>query len=190
MQKARISLAFFFAFRDNLYPVMTMRYDSQLYDLPVVDRLSGDVSGFMRGVVCQPGKKRIEGIVFEERGWLHRCHFVPWQAVAVIGEKSIVIDTSRKSRASKTMSCPGRESRVYNSDGGYIGRISNFIIDEHTGSVLGMELSASVMDDLKFGRKIIENTGNIMKGEDFLMLVDSKDDSELHERRSDNEGLS
>ncbi len=169
-----------------------MRYDSQLYDLPVVDRLSGDVAGFMRGVVCQPGKKRIEGIVFEERSLLRRCHFVPWQAITVIGEKSIVIDTSKKNRASRTMACPGHESKVYNSDGSYIGRISNYIIDERTGSVTGMELSASVMDDLKFGRKIIENTGNIMKGEDFLMLMDSTPEglTEQSERRSEYEGLS
>ncbi len=169
-----------------------MRFDSQLFDLPVVDRLSGDVAGFMRGVVCQPGKKRIEGIIFEERSLLRRCHFVPWQAIAVIGEKSIVVDTIQKNHASRSVACPGRESKVYNSDGSYLGRISNYIIDERTGSVTGMEISASIIDDLKFGRKIIENTGNIMKGEDFLMLMDSASEElpELSERRSEYEGLS
>lgn len=168
-----------------------MKYDSELYDLPVVDRISGELVGFMRGVVCQPGKKRIEGIVFEERGWMHRCHFVPWQAVSVIGDKSIIIDSSRKNKSSKNAVCPGRDSKVFNPDGSYIGRISNYLIDEHNGSILGMELSASIMDDLKFGRKIIENRGNIMKGEDFLMLVNSEDpgNTELNERRSDDEGL-
>lgn len=169
-----------------------MRFDSQLYDLPVVDRLSGDVAGFMRGVVCQPGKKRIEGIIFEERSLLRRCHFVPWQAITVIGENSIVVDTVQKNHTSRSMACPGRESKVYNSDGSYLGRISNYIIDERTGSVTGMEISASIIDDLKFGRKIIENTGNIMKGEDFLMLMDSASEElpELSERRSEYEGLS
>ncbi len=169
-----------------------MRYDSQLFDLPVVDRLSGDVAGFMRGVVCQPGRKRIEGIVFEERSLLRRCHFVPWQAITVIGEKSIIVDTTKKNHASRTVACAGRDSKVFNSNGSYIGHISNYIIDERTGSVTGIEISASFMDDLKFGRKIIENTGNIMKGEDFLMLMDStsEESPELNERRSEYEGLS
>lgn len=167
-----------------------MKYDYQLYDLPVIDKLSGELAGYMRGVVCQPGKKRMEGIVYEDRGWLRRCHFVPWQAISVIGERSVIIDCKNASRASKAIACPGRDNKVYNSDGSFVGAISNYLIDERSGSVLGMELSASIMDDLKFGRKIIGNTGNIMKAEDFLMLVDSKDDStQKHERRSDNEGL-
>jgi uncharacterized protein YrrD len=168
-----------------------MKYDSQLYDLPVVDRLSGDVVGYMRGVVCKPGKKRIDGVIFEEKGWLRRCHFIPWPAVSVIGEKSVVIDCSKKSRAAKSVACPGRESKVYNSEGSYVGRVSNYLIDEKSGSVLGMELSASIVDDLKFGRKIIENRGNIMKGEDFLMLADSFEEgcTELNERRSEDERL-
>jgi uncharacterized protein YrrD len=168
-----------------------MKYDSELYDLPVVDRVSGGLLGYMRGVVCQPGKKKLEGVVFEERGWIRRCHFVPWQSVSVIGERSIVIDSESKSRASRNIVCPGRDSKVFNSDGSYIGRISNYLIDEKTGSVLGMELSGSLTDDLKFGRKIIENRGNIVRGEQFLMMVDNEESGNAgqSERRSDDEGL-
>lgn len=168
-----------------------MKYDSELYDLPVVDRVSGELVGYMRNVVCQPGKKKIEGIIYEERGWMRRCRFIPWQAVSVIGEKSIVIDGSVKNKASKNVACAGRENRVYDADGSYIGRVSNYLIDERSGAVLGMELSASIVDDLKFGRKIIENRGNIMRGEDFLMLVNSDENalSEQNERRFEDEGL-
>jgi uncharacterized protein YrrD len=168
-----------------------MKYDSELYDLPVVERVSGELVGYMRGIVCQPGKKRIEGIVFEERGWMHRCRFIPLQAVSVIGEKSIVIDGTVKNNVSKNVACPGRENKVFDAQGSYIGRVSNYLIDERNGAVLGMELSASIVDDLKFGRKIIENRGNIMKGEDFLMLVNSNESgmAEQNERRSEDEGL-
>lgn len=168
-----------------------MKYDSQLYDLPIVDRLTGELVGYMRGVVMKPGKKRLEGIVFEERGWLRRCHFVPWNAVTAMGEKSIIVDSEKKNRASRNVVCPGRENKVYDSGGGFLGHISNYLIDERTGDVLGMELSASVVDDLKFGRKIIANAGNIMKAEDFLMLTGEKDEgtTEHYERRSEDEGL-
>ena len=107
-----------------------MKYDSELFDLPVVDRISGELVGYMRGVVCQPGKKKMEGIVYEERGWMRRCHFMPWQAISVIGDKSIVIDSSKRNRASRNVACPGRDSKVYDSDGNYVGRISNYLIDE------------------------------------------------------------
>lgn len=168
-----------------------MKFDSQLVDLPVVDRVTGELVGTMRGVVCEAGKKRIDGIVYEERGLLRRCHFIPWQAITVIGDKSIVIDSTKKNKPSRNVACPGRDNKVFSSDGSYIGRISNYLIDERNGSVLGMELSASVMDDLKFGRKIIENRGNIIKGEDFLMLVNSQEsgNTEQNERRSEDEGL-
>jgi uncharacterized protein YrrD len=168
-----------------------LKYDSELYDLPVVDRVNGQVVGYMRGVACRPGCSRIDGIVYEERNLLRRCRLVPWEAVSVIGEKSIVIDASAKNKPAKPVSCDGRENRVFNTQGSYMGRVSNYVIDEKSGAVLGMELSASVLDDLKFGRKIIENTGNIMKGENFLMMVgnDETVDSEQLERRSEDEGL-
>jgi uncharacterized protein YrrD len=168
-----------------------MKYDSELFDLPVVDRLTGGLLGFMRGIVCQPGRRRMEGIVFEDRGWIHRCHFVPWSAISVIGDKSILIDGAERGRASRSAVCPGRESKVYDSNGGYVGRISNYLIDEKSGAVLGMELSASMMDDLKFGRKIIENKGNIVKGEQFLMMVDNDENGTTaqDERRSEDERL-
>jgi uncharacterized protein YrrD len=169
-----------------------MKYDSELYDLPVVDRLSGGLLGYMRGVVCQPGKKRLEGIVFEERGWMRRCHFVPWPAISVIGDRSILVDGSNTDRAPRNIACPDRDCKVYGSDGAYVGRISNYLIDEKSGSVLGMELSESLMDDLKFGRKIIENKGNILQGEHFLMMLEKDESGNAghNERRSEDEGLS
>jgi uncharacterized protein YrrD len=168
-----------------------MKYDSELFDLPVVDRLTGGLLGYMRGIVCQPGKRRMEGIVFEDRGWIHRCRFVPWSSVSVIGDRSILIDGSGLARVSRSAVCPGRDSKVYDSNGGYVGRISNYLIDEKSGAVLGMELSASMMDDLKFGRKIIENKGNIVRGEQFLMMVDNDEagNAGQDERRSEDEGL-
>jgi uncharacterized protein YrrD len=168
-----------------------MKYDTELYDFPVVDRISGELVGYMRGIICQPGQKKVDGIVFEERSWMRRCHYIPWQAVSVIGDKSIVIDSTKKNRVNKNTVCQSSENKVFTPAGSYIGRISNYIIDEHSGDVLGMEISASFMDDLKFGRKIIENRGNIMKGEDFLMLVNSQEpvNTEYCERRSDDEGL-
>jgi uncharacterized protein YrrD len=168
-----------------------LKYDSELYDLPVVDRASGGLLGYMRGVVCQPGRQRIEGIVFEDRGWIRRCHFVPWESVSVIGDRSIVIDGSGRSRASRNIVCPGRDSKVFNSDGSYVGRISNYLVDEKTGAVLGMELSESLVDDLKFGRKIIENRGNILRGEQCLMMLNDEESGAAgqNERRSEDEGL-
>lgn len=168
-----------------------MKYDSELYDLPVVDRVTGGLLGYMRGVVCTPGSRQLEGIVFEDRNWLRRCHFVPWRSVSVIGDKSIVVDRNGRSKTSKNTVCPGRDNKVFNGEGGYVGRISNYVIDEKTGAVVGMELSESLMDDLKFGRKIIENKGNIVRGEQFLMMV-NHDDTGIagqSERRSDDEGL-
>jgi uncharacterized protein YrrD len=168
-----------------------MKYDSELYDLPVVDRLTGGLLGYMRGIVCQPGARQLEGIVFEDRSWIRHCHFVPWLSVSVIGNKSIVVDGNGRSRASKNTVSPGRDSKVFNGEGGYVGRISNYLIDEKTGAVVGMELSESLMDDLKFGRKIIENRGNILRGEQFLMIVNHEDSGAAgqSERRSDDEGL-
>lgn len=168
-----------------------MKYDSELYDLPVVDRPTGVLVGYMRGIVCQPGNRRMEGIVFEDRGWIRRCHFVPWSEISVIGDRSILIDGFGHGRVSRNVICPGRDSRVYDSNGGYVGRISNYLIDEKSGAVLGMELSASMLDDLKFGRKIIENKGNIVRGEQFFMMVDNDETGAAvrDERRSEDEGL-
>ena len=100
-------------------------------------------------------------------------------------------DRRLQSRASRNIACPGRDSKVFNAEGSYIGRISNYLIDEKNGSVLGMELSASIVDDLKFGRKIIENRGNILRGEQFLMMVNNDESGNAghNERRSDDEGL-
>lgn len=167
-----------------------MKLHTQLYNLPVVDRATGLTEGYMRGVVCTPGHKKVEGIVYEERGLLRRCHFVPWSGVSAMGDYSVVIDSSKR-KSSRKMECSNIDSRVYSADGRFIGRISNYLIDERSGSILGMELSASVMDDLKNGRKIIENRGNLLQGENYFILSDEMDPgiAKPQERRSDDEGI-
>lgn len=168
-----------------------MKYVSELYDLPVVDRLSGQVVGYVRGIACKPGGGTVDGIVYEERSLLRRMKLAPWRTVSVIGDKSVVLDTTTGNKPGKPTACDGRDSRVFNTRGGYLGRVSNYIIDERTGQILGMELSASAFEDLKFGRRIIENTGNIMKGENFLMMMGNDENSGMQEaeRRSEDEGL-
>lgn len=168
-----------------------MKYVSELYDLPVVDRLSGQVVGYVRGIACKPGGRTVDGIVYEERSLLRRMKLAPWRTVSVIGEKSVVLDSTAGNKPGKPVACDGRDSRLFNTHGGYLGRVSNYLIDEKTGQILGMELSASAFEDLKFGRKIIENTGNIMKGENFLMMVGNDENTGMQqaERRSEDEGL-
>lgn len=168
-----------------------VKYDTELIGLPVVDRSTGAVVGTMRGVVFRTDRKRIDGIVMEERGWMRRCRFVPWQSVTVLGDRSIIVDRVGGAAPARPVNCPGGQNKLYDAEGSYVGRISNYLIDEKNGAVLGMELSASVLEDLKFGRKIIENRGNIIKGEDFLMLANDAEAgaTEQSERRSDDEGL-
>ena len=161
-----------------------MKLHSQLYNLPVIDRDSGNILGYMRGISCQPVNKKIDGIIYEDKSLLRRCHYVPWQAVAVMGDFSIIIDCSTKGKHCKNLNSTFTSNKLYSSDGRYLGSISNYLIDEKTGAVLGMELSTSIVDDLKNGRKIIENRGNIIQGENYLILADNND-----ERRPDDEGL-
>ncbi len=170
---------------------MEMKMHTQLMNLPVVDRATGLTEGYMRGVVCAPGHRRIDGIVYEERGLLRRCQYVPWSAVAAMGDHSIVIDGTKRHRSGKKVECTNVDSRVFSADGRFLGRISNYLIDERSGNILGMELSASVMDDLKNGRKIIENRGNLLQNENSFILTDGADadSGPSQERRADDEGV-
>lgn len=161
-----------------------MLLHSQLIHLPVVEKTSGAILGHVRSVRCRAGSARADGIVYEDMTLLRRARFLPWDAIAAIQPTAVVVQggEGKPVRSSATGEMPGK---LFTSSGEYLGAISNYLLDESTGAVLGMELSESISDDLKNGRKIIRNRGNIRQGDNHLVLLDTTE-----ERRPEGNELS
>ncbi len=160
-----------------------MLLHSQLVHLPVIEKNTGAVLGHVRAVRCRAGSARAEGIVYEDLSLLRRCRFLPWEAITDIGAGGVMVNGA-EGKAVKPAAVESSPGKLYNAAGDYLGSISNYLLDEKTGAVLGMELSESISDDLKNGRKIIRNRGNIRQGENHLVLLDTTE-----ERRAGDDGL-
>jgi uncharacterized protein YrrD len=123
---------------------------SELIHRELITRDGGERVGKIRDLIVDPKGSRVLGLLVDEKGWFSDARVVRWPAVLSVGEEVVVIDS--KSNVVKASDVPEMKAvfdrghvfagiRVHTTDGRDLGKFEEFYFDEHTGTILGYELS-------------------------------------------------
>ena len=140
--------------------------------MPVVSSATGKVLGRYAHAVFRPGIPAVSGICFEKNGVFRRKLFVPFEDIEVLGQHAVVIggQPGALQPAKAAAKSSGLGTRIYNHDGVMIGRLAELWIDETSGRILGMVVQQSIIDDLRTGRIVLEDTASITETKGCILI--------------------
>jgi uncharacterized protein YrrD len=151
---------------------------SEVVGRPVVVREGGREAGKIRDLVVDPSGRQVLGFVVSE-GLLKSTKVAPWMGVQAIGPDSVILSAVTsivkaaeapdiKSVLDKNLSIRGL--RLQTTAGKDLGKVEDFQFDEHSGAVLGYELSGGILSDAFGGRSFLPTPMSIELGTDLAFV--------------------
>lgn len=134
----------------------------KLNDIPVIDRVSGRMLGRVGQVLVLLPAARVLGItVAVESGWkkqayLQRSDIWAFSANCILARGKML---SPLREEPENLDFP-----LYSPQGRLEGRICDVLIDS-MGGIRGVQISKSLVEDVKNGREILPMRGNLIVGE-------------------------
>ncbi|HBV97340.1 MAG: hypothetical protein JL50_08810 [Peptococcaceae bacterium BICA1-7] len=165
-----------------------MKKTQQVLGLPVIEISSGEQMGFVSGIVVNPEQGKVECLLLDRVSWYGEMRALPFEAVLGVGEFAATISKGDEvfpiSAKADLVSLLERNVQVIKTgvmtrSGKYIGSVSEFAIDIHTGKIMGCEVAS---DD--GGGFVVPGEKVVTFGAKFLVVEDGYEDyseSELKE---------
>ncbi|GGA41636.1 PRC-barrel domain-containing protein [Paenibacillus physcomitrellae] len=152
----------------------------EMIGLPVFDVDNGKEIGKVLDVLLSEDWK-VAGIMLEGKTLFSpQIKAVLWEDIIAYGEDAVMI---RNKQAVRKMDAEHikltfalgsgkvKELPVLTSEGVMIGHVSDVYFDQHLGNTItGFEISDGFISDLVEGRKLLPFTGDIVKGENAVMV--------------------
>lgn len=153
---------------------------NELVGLPVVYEASGTVAGTVKDVVCQPGERKVSGLVVEKKGLMKKTTYVPWSKVNLMGNNCVMVDPDGLMKMPKdawVFEGPFQQTpKVYDTEGKELGHVTDIAMDEQTGHTVRLTISRSILDDYREGRPQYEQF--VFQGESGNVIV-----PQIHQER-------
>lgn len=120
--------------------------------LIAVSHGTGSKKGFVEHVVLSADGQDVQGLILRKRGLLRRRRFVPFEHIALWGEKTVMV-TAEERMPKEVRKSPDIEGlRVLDTSGERLGWVTDALVEETTGRVLSLEVSRGYVDDFTGGR--------------------------------------
>ena len=153
---------------------ISMRKGRELKNLPVIDVLSGQHLGYVRDLKVE-NHESLEGLYMVSPN--NQVHYLSRDLISRIGRDAVMVKAG--SGLSKIV-LEGQSdwvedsglngSAVLTSAGEVLGMVSDIIIEEKEGSILGYEVSDGYFKDLFWGRKVIPTANVLTWGKDTVIV--------------------
>jgi uncharacterized protein YrrD len=153
---------------------MNMKKWREVRNLPVIDILSGQHLGYVQDFKTE-NPERLAGLYMLSLE--NEIYYIPLDAISRVGRDAVLV----KSGFLKKMATQGSwvedsglvNSAVLTSSGEVLGLVSDIVIEEKEGNILGYEVTDGYLKDVLWGRKVIA-TGDILTwGKDTVIVDDS-----------------
>jgi len=129
---------------------------------PVVDRISGRLLGRVEQVLVQLPAHYVQGIaVCGEHGW-HKTFFLARHDIWAFGAGCVV--ACGAALLPLRQACLAIDIPLYSHCGVLEGHICDVLIDT-MGGIRGVQVSKSLVEDVKNGREILPLTGKLILGD-------------------------
>ncbi|MFZ5642973.1 MAG: PRC-barrel domain-containing protein [Bacillota bacterium] len=162
-----------------------MKKTQQVLGLPVIAISSGDQLGSVTGIVVNPEQGKVECLLVDRENWYGEMRTLPYGLVLGIGEFAVTIsqsgDVSPVSSNSDLVSLLDRNIQVIKAgvmtrSGQYIGSISEFVLDEKSGKILGCEIVSEEGSGF-----VVPGDKVVTYGAKFIVIEDGFENYRLNE---------
>lgn len=113
---------------------------------------TGRRSGVVERVCLSADGQDVHGLILRKKGFMRRKVYVPFECIALWGEKTVAITAEKKipSEIRKRQELEGLS--VLDTAGERLGWVTDALVEENTGRVTALEVSRGYVDDLTAGR--------------------------------------
>jgi uncharacterized protein YrrD len=134
------------------------------------------------GTVCDllfDRSQQLRGVLIESGSWLKKRKYIPADGITSIGKDAVIVDNEEAVLPMDSLAeqwtgvCSGNKKLkgrpILLSNGMEIGMIENVYFMEEMGTLIGYEISEGLINDLRYGRKILKSSQPLIWGEDVLI---------------------
>ena len=153
-----------------------MKKTQQVLGLPVIEISTGEQLGSISGIVVNPDQGKVECLLLDRDKWYGEMRALPFGAVLGIGEFAITIsqkgDVSTVSDRAEFVSILEKNIQVVKAavmtrSGQYVGTVTDFVLDEQSGKILGCEVLTE-----EGGSYVVQGDKVVTYGSKFLVIED------------------
>ncbi|MDD2402056.1 MAG: PRC-barrel domain-containing protein [Clostridia bacterium] len=148
-----------------------MRKGREVKNLPVIDIISGRHLGYVSDFKTV-SHEQIQGIYMVSLE--DELYYIPLNSLGRIGKDAIMIKQDLmkmlEGQSNWVENCARVGQTVLTSIGNNLGIVSDIVIEEKDGSILGLEVSDGYLKDVFIGRKIIATSDVITWGKDTIIV--------------------
>ncbi|MFW5980118.1 MAG: PRC-barrel domain-containing protein [Halanaerobiales bacterium] len=151
----------------------------ELHNLPVISMGNGALVGEVKDILISDDGENIEGLIIVQND----NFFVPGEYIYCLGDDIVIIKSGEnlillEDKKNKINYAKNKEiilgNSVINTSGKELGVISDLLIDEKLGKIVGYELSGGVIQDLWEGRNFLTVEENLYYGQDVVIVGGDK----------------
>lgn len=154
----------------------------EIIGLPLIDISTGTELGVVKVCLFSLDEKRLLGFIIGDRGHSEHRFGLALDDVRSIGQDSITVeaveclvkfdDVSLTLGDASTNELLAVGKRVVTESGRDVGTVKDAVIDIVTGSVIGYEVSESVIQDILQGRNFISSESITTVGDEVVVVPD------------------
>lgn len=156
---------------------------TDLAKTPVVAKDTGRKLGTVKDVIYDPNAKQLDAVTLESRGFVGPSRWFLLQSdIQSVGSDAVMVETAEVLHRPRTVPHQRQVVRegvtligksVMSESGTLLGRISDVIIDPHTGKASRYEISGGALRDVQAGRRSFPVPQAMLVGHDALIVPDS-----------------
>jgi uncharacterized protein YrrD len=161
--------------------VLIMRKSKQFTSMPVISLEEGQEIGIIKGLVVDPGLKKVAALIIEQKGWFNEQKFIPYSNVHSVGEDAVTVKhgtmVQKGGNLPEIISLTKSKvkisgARIVTESGTLLGEADDYYVNLATGEMVGMEFSSSFINGLLSGKAFLDINHVVTIGKDMIVCSD------------------
>lgn len=128
-----------------------MKKSKDLFRLPIIALQEGREIGKVKDLVIDPQKREVSALLVEDREWFRNPKALLYSSIKALGNDAVIVETindvcslSQTNELEPLLEQQVKivDTRCISTDGRYMGRVTEFLIDTDTGKITGLEITS------------------------------------------------
>lgn len=158
-----------------------MRKSKQFTSMPVISLEEGHQIGIIKGLVVDPGLKRVAALIIEQKGWFNDQKFIPYSNVHSVGEDAVTVKhgtmVQKGGNLPEIISLTKNKAkvsgaRILTESGTLLGEADDYYVNLATGEMIGVEFSGSFINGIFSGKAFLDINHVLTIGKDMIVCSD------------------
>ncbi|MBF7082681.1 PRC-barrel domain-containing protein [Desulfallas sp. Bu1-1] len=158
-----------------------MRKSKQFASMPVISLEEGKQVGTIKGLVINPGEKRVAALIVEQKGLFNDQKFVTYSKIRSVGEDAVTIHRGAFVQKGDNLpeiislvkdKCKINGARIVTESGTLLGIVDDYYVDLTSGELVGMEFSGGYISGIFSGTAFLDIEHVLTIGKEMIVCSD------------------